>query len=94
MHEYKHHHGPLPHPTVAQLLEADRPFHMAWAETCDKLWKADADLRRMQRVRQATAQMLQVFVKVVFSSNGSEGLWPQLVRCAPFPSIALVLQKH
>jgi hypothetical protein len=20
--------------------------------------------------------------------NGSEGLWPQLVRCAPFPSIA------
>jgi hypothetical protein len=33
-------------------------------------------------------------VKVVFSVNGSEGLWPQLVCCAPFPSIALVLQKH
>jgi hypothetical protein len=28
-------------------------------------------------------------VKVVLKGNGSEGLRPQLVRCAPFPSIAL-----
>jgi hypothetical protein len=67
MHEYKHHHGPLPRPTVAQLLEADRPFCMAWAETCDKLHKADADLRRMQRVRQATAEMLQVLDTLIAS---------------------------
>ncbi|KAG1804025.1 hypothetical protein EV424DRAFT_1433183, partial [Suillus variegatus] len=39
--DYQQHHGNLPAPTVAQLLEADRPFRMAWAETCDKLWKAD-----------------------------------------------------
>lgn len=25
--------------------------------------------------------------------DGSEGLWPQLVRCAPFPSIALYLRN-
>ncbi|KAG2107943.1 uncharacterized protein F5147DRAFT_773926 [Suillus discolor] len=67
MHEYKHHHGPLPRPTVAQLLEADRPFRMAWAEICDKLRKADADLRRMQRVRQATAEMLQVLDTLIAS---------------------------
>jgi len=29
------------------------------------------------------------FVKVVLKDIGSEGLWPQLVYCAPFPSIAL-----
>jgi len=28
-------------------------------------------------------------VKVVLKGNGSKGLRPQLVRCAPFPSIAL-----
>jgi hypothetical protein len=28
-------------------------------------------------------------VKVVLKGNGSEGLRPQLIRCAPFPSIAL-----
>jgi len=27
-------------------------------------------------------------VKVVLKGNGSEGLQPQLIRCAPFPSIA------
>jgi hypothetical protein len=31
---------------------------------------------------------LRVFVKVVLKGNGSKGLRPQLVRCAPFPSIA------
>ncbi|KAG1788847.1 uncharacterized protein HD556DRAFT_1311767 [Suillus plorans] len=58
--DYQQRHGNLPDPTVAQLLEADRPFRMAWAETCDKLWKADADLRRMQRVRESTSEMLKV----------------------------------
>ncbi|KAG1834746.1 hypothetical protein EV424DRAFT_1360661, partial [Suillus variegatus] len=47
--DYQQRHENLPAPTVAQLLEADRPFRMAWAETSDKLRKADADLRRMQR---------------------------------------------
>ncbi|KAG1764867.1 hypothetical protein EV702DRAFT_1272221 [Suillus placidus] len=46
--DYEQRHGNLPDPTVAQLLEADRPFRITWAETCDKLRKADADLRRMQ----------------------------------------------
>jgi hypothetical protein len=27
-------------------------------------------------------------VKVILKGNGSEGLQPQLIRCAPFPSIA------
>jgi hypothetical protein len=29
-----------------------------------------------------------ISVKVVLKGNGSKGLWPQLVCCAPFPSIA------
>ncbi|KAG2091177.1 uncharacterized protein F5147DRAFT_780057 [Suillus discolor] len=58
--DYQQCHGNLPAPAVAQLLEADRPFRMAWAETCDKLQKADADLRRMQRVRESTSEMLKV----------------------------------
>ncbi|KAG1809522.1 hypothetical protein EV424DRAFT_1422589 [Suillus variegatus] len=58
--DYQQHHGNPPAPTVAQLLEADRPFRMAWAETCDKLWKADTDLRRMQRVRESTSEMLKI----------------------------------
>ncbi|KAG2747606.1 hypothetical protein P692DRAFT_201806421 [Suillus brevipes Sb2] len=32
-------------------------------------------------------------VKVVLKAIGSEGLWPQLVHCAPFPSIALYFTK-
>jgi len=32
-------------------------------------------------------------VKVVLKGNGSEGLRPQLVRCAPFPSIAPYLLR-
>jgi hypothetical protein len=64
--------GPLPHPTVAQLLEADRPFHMAWAETCDKLRKAEADLQKMQRVRQATAEMLEVLDTLIASCEDED----------------------
>ncbi|KAG1759657.1 hypothetical protein EDD22DRAFT_849098 [Suillus occidentalis] len=52
--DYQQHYGHVPDPTVAQLLEADRPFWTAWADTSDKLKKADADLRRMQRVRDST----------------------------------------
>jgi hypothetical protein len=29
-----------------------------------------------------------VYVKVILKGNGSKGLRPQLIRCAPFPSIA------
>ncbi|KAG1866345.1 hypothetical protein C8R48DRAFT_772443 [Suillus tomentosus] len=58
--DYQQRHGNLPDPTVAQLLEADRPFRMAWAETCDKLWKADADLQRMQRLRESTSEVPKV----------------------------------
>jgi hypothetical protein len=54
------HYGRVPDPTVAQLLEADRPFRTAWADTSDKLKKADADLRRMQRVRDSTSELLKV----------------------------------
>ncbi|KAG1764954.1 hypothetical protein EDD22DRAFT_951411 [Suillus occidentalis] len=37
--DYQQHYGYVPDPTIAQLLEADRPFQMAWTETCDKLQK-------------------------------------------------------
>ncbi|KAG2048907.1 hypothetical protein BDR06DRAFT_1070414 [Suillus hirtellus] len=42
---------------IAQILKADRPFRMAWAETYDKLQKADADLWRMQRVFEDSSNM-------------------------------------
>ncbi|KAG1765469.1 hypothetical protein EV702DRAFT_1051006 [Suillus placidus] len=63
--DYEQRHGNLPDPTVAQLLESHRPFHNTWAETCDKLRKADADLRRMQRVRQSTVKMLEVLETLI-----------------------------
>ncbi|KAG2336170.1 hypothetical protein BDR05DRAFT_953539 [Suillus weaverae] len=63
--DYEQRHGNLPDPTVAQLLESHRPFHNTWAETCDKLQKADADLRRMQRVRQSTIEMLEVLETLI-----------------------------
>ncbi|KAG1782881.1 hypothetical protein EV702DRAFT_1264838 [Suillus placidus] len=63
--DYEQHHGNIPDPTVAQLLEADRPFRITWAETCNKLRKADADLRRMQRVRQSTVKMLEVLETLI-----------------------------
>ncbi|KAG1722775.1 hypothetical protein EDD22DRAFT_934936, partial [Suillus occidentalis] len=58
--DYHQRYGHVPDPTVAQLLEADRPFRTAWADTSDKLLKADADLRRMQRVRDSTSELLKV----------------------------------
>ncbi|KAG1760457.1 hypothetical protein EDD22DRAFT_848457 [Suillus occidentalis] len=58
--DYHQHYGCVPDPTVAQLLKADRPFHTAWADTSDKLKKADADLWRMQRVRDSTSELLKV----------------------------------
>ncbi|KAG2340117.1 hypothetical protein BDR05DRAFT_1002862, partial [Suillus weaverae] len=63
--DYEQRHGNLPDPTVAQLLEANRPFCITWAETCDKLRKADADLQRMQRVRQSTVKMLEVLETLI-----------------------------
>ncbi|KAG1776254.1 hypothetical protein EV702DRAFT_1198576 [Suillus placidus] len=63
--DYEQRHGNLPDPTVAQLLESHRPFRNTWAETCDKLRKADADLRRMQRVRQSTVEMLEVLETLI-----------------------------
>jgi len=33
-------------------------------------------------------RIAEISVKVVLKGNGSKGLRPQLVRCAPFPSIA------
>jgi hypothetical protein len=39
-------------------------------------------------LRRIGVKELMVFVKVVLKGNGSKGLRPQLVRCAPFPSIA------
>ncbi|KAG1882258.1 hypothetical protein F4604DRAFT_1678657 [Suillus subluteus] len=65
--DYQQRQGHIPHPTVAQLLEADRPFRMAWAETSDKLRRADMDLRRMQRVRQLTSEMLVVLDRLIES---------------------------
>ncbi|KAG1738805.1 hypothetical protein EDD22DRAFT_959440 [Suillus occidentalis] len=49
--DYHQRYGHVPDPTVAQLLEAD---------TSDKLLKADADLWRMQRVRDSTSKLLKV----------------------------------
>ncbi|KAG2341297.1 hypothetical protein BDR05DRAFT_949882 [Suillus weaverae] len=67
--DYKQHHGNLPDPTVAQLLESHRPFRNTWAETCDKLQKADADLRRMQRIRQLTVEMLETHYCILYLHN-------------------------
>jgi hypothetical protein len=58
--DYHQRYAHVPDPTVAQLLEADRPFQNAWADTSNKLLKADADLRRMQRVRDSTSELLKV----------------------------------
>ncbi|KAG2035377.1 hypothetical protein BDR03DRAFT_983673 [Suillus americanus] len=48
----------LPDPSLQQLLEAERPFQTAWAETSNKLKKADADLQRLQRVEQMSIEMV------------------------------------
>ncbi|KAG1717463.1 hypothetical protein EDD22DRAFT_945961 [Suillus occidentalis] len=43
------------------------PFRTAWADTSDKLRKADADLRRMQRVRDSTSELLKVLDTLISS---------------------------
>ncbi|KAG1814428.1 uncharacterized protein BJ212DRAFT_1482159 [Suillus subaureus] len=58
--DYKHHTGDLPDPSIPLLLEAEQPFWMAWAETSDKLRRADADLQRLQRAQQMSIEMLKV----------------------------------
>ncbi|KAG1738586.1 hypothetical protein EDD22DRAFT_922721 [Suillus occidentalis] len=65
--DYHQRYGRVPDPTVAQLLEADRPFRTAWADTSDKLRKADADLWRMQRVRDSTSELLKVLDTLISS---------------------------
>ncbi|KAG0694697.1 hypothetical protein DFH29DRAFT_880549 [Suillus ampliporus] len=54
------HTGYLPDPSIPQLLEAERPFRTAWAETSDKLKRADADLQRLQRAERMSVEMLKV----------------------------------
>ncbi|KAG1744249.1 hypothetical protein EDB19DRAFT_1827128 [Suillus lakei] len=58
--DYKHRHGNLHDPSIPQLLEAEQPFRMAWADTSDKLRRADEDLQRMQRAEWMTVEMLKV----------------------------------
>ncbi|KAG2154493.1 uncharacterized protein EDB93DRAFT_1248294 [Suillus bovinus] len=58
--DYKQRHGHIPNPSIQQLLKAERPFRTAWAETSDKLRRADEDLRRLQRAECLTSEMLKV----------------------------------
>ncbi|KAG0694350.1 hypothetical protein DFH29DRAFT_1006421 [Suillus ampliporus] len=58
--DYTRRNGDLPDPSIPQLLEAERPFRMAWAETSDKLKRADADLQRLQRAERMSVEMLKV----------------------------------
>ncbi|KAG0692472.1 hypothetical protein DFH29DRAFT_1008595 [Suillus ampliporus] len=58
--DYTRRNGDLPDPSIPQLLEAKRPFRMAWAETSDKLKRADADLQRLQRAERMSVEMLKV----------------------------------
>ncbi|KAG1807949.1 hypothetical protein EV424DRAFT_1350527 [Suillus variegatus] len=85
--DYEQRHGNLPAPTVAQILEADRPFRVAWAETCDKLRKADADLRRMQRVRESTSEMLKVLDTLIEAFEDSNTLQYYSVFCARYSGL-------
>ncbi|KAG2133587.1 uncharacterized protein EDB93DRAFT_1254800 [Suillus bovinus] len=57
--DYKQRHGHIPDPSIQQLLEAERPFRTAWAETSDKLRRADEDLWRLQRAECLTSKMLK-----------------------------------
>ena len=63
--DYKHRHGNLRDPSIPQLLEAERPFRTAWADTSDKLRRADEDLRRMQRAERMTVEMLKVVESLI-----------------------------
>ncbi|KAG1821860.1 uncharacterized protein BJ212DRAFT_1297158 [Suillus subaureus] len=58
--DYKHRTGDLPDPSIPLLLEAKRPFWMAWAETSNKLRRADVDLQRLQRAQWMSIEMLKV----------------------------------
>ncbi|KAG0699335.1 hypothetical protein DFH29DRAFT_1002112 [Suillus ampliporus] len=58
--DYTRRNGDLPDPSIPQLLEAERPFRTAWAETSDKLKRADADLQRLQRAERMSVEMLKV----------------------------------
>ncbi|KAG1875991.1 hypothetical protein C8R48DRAFT_669219 [Suillus tomentosus] len=78
--DYQQCYGNLPDPTVAQLLEADRPFQMAWAETCNKLQKSDVDLQRMQRVKESTSEMLKVLDTLIDFFEDSSNI----TRCPVF----------
>ncbi|KAG1736487.1 hypothetical protein EDD22DRAFT_924106 [Suillus occidentalis] len=59
--DYHQRYGRVPDST------ADRPFRTAWADTSNKLRKADADLRRMQRVRDSTSELLKVLDTLISS---------------------------
>ncbi|KAG1727974.1 uncharacterized protein EDB91DRAFT_1086273 [Suillus paluster] len=52
--------GGLPAPSIPLLIEAERPFQIAWADTSDKLRRADAELQRLRRAEQASIEMLKV----------------------------------
>ncbi|KAG2057242.1 hypothetical protein BDR06DRAFT_969448 [Suillus hirtellus] len=82
--DYQQRHGNLPAPTVAKILEADRPFRMAWAETCNKLRKADANFWRIQRVRESTSKMLKVLDILIEAFEDSNILQYYSVFCAQY----------
>ncbi|KAG2155978.1 uncharacterized protein EDB93DRAFT_1247623 [Suillus bovinus] len=63
--DYKQRHGHIPDPSIQQLLKAERSFRTAWAETSDKLRRADEDLRRLQRAEHLTSEMLKVLDSLI-----------------------------
>ncbi|KAG2158035.1 uncharacterized protein EDB93DRAFT_1246527 [Suillus bovinus] len=63
--DYKQQHRHIPDPSIQQLLEAERPFQTAWAETSDKLRRADEDLQRLQRAECLTSKMLKVLDSLI-----------------------------
>jgi len=70
-----------------------KDFERAVASDCDGVVVGEFCYREpvypiVLSVGSEESQILFDFVKVILKGNGSEGLQPQLVRCAPFPSIA------
>ncbi|KAG2128376.1 uncharacterized protein EDB93DRAFT_1256674 [Suillus bovinus] len=63
--DYKQQHRHIPDPSIQQLLKAERPFQTAWAETSDKLRRADEDLWRLQRAECLTSEMLKVLDSLI-----------------------------
>ncbi|KAG1745814.1 uncharacterized protein EDB91DRAFT_1080079 [Suillus paluster] len=57
---YKQDNGGLPVPSIPLLIEVEQPFQMAWADTSDKLQRADSGLQRLRRAEQASIKMLKV----------------------------------